>query len=188
MCSKTLQSDDRLLCDIEISGKTQTYCLKSVCNFKVTRFYLILLCKQHNWTSGTYSIEIILGCVFLGQKLSGRRFLSLPVSIFCSLSRASRASHTWLKIDRNDFYACCLRRYLHGRQSCFPSSEKRCTLFRRSSGPLENLLLQQNGENMLLQGLCVNNYNHKCEVLQIKTMTEGYDDRFPQYSTFNLSG
>ena len=59
MCSKALQSDDRLLCDIEISGKTQNYRLKSVCNFKVTRFYLILPCKQHNWTSGTYSIEII---------------------------------------------------------------------------------------------------------------------------------
>ena len=26
-------------------------CLKSVCNFKVTRFYLILLCKQYTWTS-----------------------------------------------------------------------------------------------------------------------------------------
>ena len=24
----------------------------------MTRFYFILLCKQHNWTSGTYSIEI----------------------------------------------------------------------------------------------------------------------------------
>ena len=48
--------DDRLLCDIEISGKTQNYRLKSVCNFKVTRFYLILLCKQHNWTLGSYSI------------------------------------------------------------------------------------------------------------------------------------
>ena len=54
MCPKALQSDDRPLCDIEISGKTQNYRLKSVCNFKVTRFYLILPCKQHNWTSGTY--------------------------------------------------------------------------------------------------------------------------------------
>ena len=52
------QSDDRLLCDIEISGKTQNYRLKSVCNFKVTQFYLILLCKQYNWTSDTKSIEI----------------------------------------------------------------------------------------------------------------------------------
>ena len=51
MCSKALQSDDRLQCDIEISGKTQHHHLKSVCNFKV---------KQHNWTSGTYSIEIII--------------------------------------------------------------------------------------------------------------------------------
>ena len=42
MCSKALYSDDRLLFDIEISGKTQKYCLESVCNFKVTRFYLIL--------------------------------------------------------------------------------------------------------------------------------------------------
>ena len=33
---------------------------------------------------------------------------------------------------------------------------------------------------MLLQGLCVYNYNHICEVLQIKTMTERYDDRSPQ--------
>ena len=70
-----------------------------------------------------------------------------------------------------------LRRYLHGRQSCFPSSEERCTLFRRSSGPLENILLRQNGENMLLHGLCV--YKHICKVLQVKTMTEGYDDRSP---------
>ena len=45
---------------------------------------------------------------------------------------------------------------------------------------MKNLLLQQNGENMLLQGLCVYNYKHKCEVLQIKSMTEGYDDRSPQ--------
>ena len=59
MCSNALQSDNRLKCDIEISGKTQNYRLKSVCNFKVTRFQLILPCKQHNWTSGTYSIEII---------------------------------------------------------------------------------------------------------------------------------
>ena len=48
--------DDRLLCDIEISGKTQNSRLKSVCHFKVTRFYLTLLCKQHNWTLGSYSI------------------------------------------------------------------------------------------------------------------------------------
>ena len=33
---------------------------------------------------------------------------------------------------------------------------------------------------MLLQGLCVYNYNHICEVLQIKTMTEGYDGRSAQ--------
>ena len=33
---------------------------------------------------------------------------------------------------------------------------------------------------MLLQGLCVYNYNQICEVLQIKTMTEGYDDHSPQ--------
>ena len=55
---KALWSDDRLLCDIEISGKTQNYRLKSVCNFKLTRFYLILPCKQYYWTPGTYSIEI----------------------------------------------------------------------------------------------------------------------------------
>ena len=60
MCSKAWQSDDRLLCDIEISGKTQNYGRKRVCNSKVTRFYLILRCKQHNWTSGSYSIEIII--------------------------------------------------------------------------------------------------------------------------------
>ena len=61
-CFKALYSDDRLLiwCHIEISGKTNNYCVKSVCNFNVTRFYLILLCKQHTWTSGTYSIEIII--------------------------------------------------------------------------------------------------------------------------------
>ena len=33
MCSEALQSDDRLPCDIEISGKTQNYRLKSVSNF-----------------------------------------------------------------------------------------------------------------------------------------------------------
>ena len=78
-----------------VSGKTQTYCLKSVCNFKVTRFYLILLCKQHNWTSGTYSVEIILGCVFLGWKLSGRRFLSLSLCLYflLALARLPRFSH-----------------------------------------------------------------------------------------------
>ena len=43
---------------IEISGKTQNYCLKSVCNFKVSRSSVILLCKQRNCTLGTYSIEI----------------------------------------------------------------------------------------------------------------------------------
>ena len=33
--------------------------LKSVCKFKVTRFYLIiiLLCKQHNWALDTYAID-----------------------------------------------------------------------------------------------------------------------------------
>ena len=30
---------------------------------------------------------------------------------------------------------------------------------------------------MLLWGLCSYNNNHTCEVLQIKPMTEGYDDR-----------
>ena len=41
MCFKSLHRDDRLLCDIEISGKTQNYCPKSDCNFKVTRFYVV---------------------------------------------------------------------------------------------------------------------------------------------------
>ena len=109
---------------------------------------------------GGHLLGIILGCVFLGWKLSGRRSIPLPVPIFCSLSYASCASPTWLKIGRNYFYTSFLRRYLHGRQSCL-----------RSSGPLENLLLQQNGENTLY------NYNHICEVLQIKPMTERYDDR-----------
>ena len=31
-----------------VGTKTQNYCLKSVCHFKVTRFYLTLLFKQHN--------------------------------------------------------------------------------------------------------------------------------------------
>ena len=110
---------------------------------------------------------------------AGVLFLS-PSLFFCSLSRASRASPTWLRIHRNDFYACCLRRYLHGPQSCFPSSETRCTLILMSSGPLENLLLQENGENMLLGRLCLHNYNQICYVLQIKAMTEGYDYRSPQ--------
>ena len=111
------------------------------------------------------------------DQLSGRRFISLPVPNFCSLTCASRVSPIWLRIDRNDFYACCLRTYLHGPQLCLPSSEKRCTLFLRSFGHLENLLLQKNGENMLLHGICVYNYNQICEVhvMQIKTMTEGYD-------------
>ena len=58
MSSKSLQSDDRLLCDIEVSCKTQSYCLKSVCNFPVSRSSVILLCKQHNWTLGTYCIQL----------------------------------------------------------------------------------------------------------------------------------
>ena len=98
---------------------------------------------------GGHLLGIILGCVFLGQKLSSRRSIPLPVPFFCSLLRASCASPTWLQIDRNYFYACFLPRYLHGRQSCLSSS-----------GPLENLLSQQNGENMLLRGLCSYNYNH----------------------------
>ena len=85
MCSKTLYSDDRLLCDIEISGKTQNYRLKSVCNFKVTRFYLILPCKQHNWTSGTYSIEMF---TWSHENRVGKHFsifLNLPCLISCLL-------------------------------------------------------------------------------------------------------
>ena len=42
-----------------IGTKTRNYCLKSVCHFEVTRFYVILLCKQHNWTLGAYSVRII---------------------------------------------------------------------------------------------------------------------------------
>ena len=108
---------------------------------------------------------------------------------FCSLTSASRASPTFLRIDRNDFYACCLRIYLHGPQLCLPSSEKRCTLFLRSSRHLENLLLQKNGENMLLLGICVNNYNQICEVhvMPIKTMTEGYDDHSLQEEITNVT-
>ena len=33
---------------------------------------------------------------------------------------------------------------------------------------------------MLLRGLCLYNFNQICDVLQIKTMTERYDDRSPQ--------
>ena len=47
---------------------------------------------------GGHLLGIILGCVFLGWKLSGRRSIPLPVPIFCSLSYASCASPTWLKI------------------------------------------------------------------------------------------
>ena len=112
----------------------------------------------HSSPGRTFIGHNILGCLFLGQKLSGRRFISLPVPIFCSLLRASHVSPTWLKIDRNDFYACCLQRYLHGPLSCLSSSEKRCTLFLRSSGPLENLPLNENGENMLLGELCLYYY------------------------------
>ena len=36
---------------LKYPGKTEKRDrLKSVCNFKETRFYLILLCKQHTWT------------------------------------------------------------------------------------------------------------------------------------------
>ena len=48
-----------VICDIEISGKSQNYCLKSVCNFNVTRFYSILLCRNHNWTLSIYSIGVM---------------------------------------------------------------------------------------------------------------------------------
>ena len=52
--------------------------------------------------------------------------------------------------------------------------------------PLKNLLVQKNGDNMLLQGICVYNYNQICDVLQIKTMTERYDDRSPQTISLKL--
>ena len=52
--------------------------------------------------------------------------------------------------------------------------------------PLENLLVQENGDNMLLQGLCVYNYTQICDVLQIKTMTERYDDRSPETISLKL--
>ena len=52
--------------------------------------------------------------------------------------------------------------------------------------PLENLLVQENGDNMLLQRLCVYNYNQICDVLQIKTMTERYDDRSPETISLKL--
>ena len=45
---------------LKYQAKTQNCFLKSVCNFEVTRFSLILLCKQHNWTLGTYSVETII--------------------------------------------------------------------------------------------------------------------------------
>ena len=107
-------------------------------------------------------------------------FYFFPRSYFLlALARLPRFYHLVKTIDRNDFYSSYLRRYLHG-QSCFPSTEKRCTLILRSSGPLENLLSQENEENMLLRGLCLYNFNQICDVLQIKTMTERYDDRSPQ--------
>ena len=51
--------------DIEISGKTQSYCLKSVCNFKMTRFSLILLCNNMIGLLGTYSIGIHISYIFI---------------------------------------------------------------------------------------------------------------------------
>ena len=134
---------------VEGSAKTSSV-VTIIISLKLNQLNLVNSRRAHSSPGRTFVGQNILGCVFQGQKLSGRRFISLPVPTFCSLSRASRASPTWLKKERNDFYACFLRRYLHGPQSCFPSSERRCTLFRRSSGPYENLLLLQNGENITI--------------------------------------
>ena len=47
---------------LTLKYQAKPYRLKSVATTttKVTRFYLILLCKQHNWISGTYSTGIII--------------------------------------------------------------------------------------------------------------------------------
>ena len=67
------------------SLKTKNYCLKSVCNFKVTRFYLILLWKQHNWTSGTYSFEISTWSYENRVSKHFVIFLNVPCLIACLL-------------------------------------------------------------------------------------------------------
>ena len=47
---------------LTLKYQAKPYRLKSVATTttKVTRFYLILLRKQHNWISGTYSTGIII--------------------------------------------------------------------------------------------------------------------------------
>ena len=64
MCSNHHREMMSSTSDIEISGKTQNYCLKSVCNFKVTRFSLSLFCNNIIGLLGTYSIEIYLSYIF----------------------------------------------------------------------------------------------------------------------------
>ena len=70
MSSKSLQGDGMLLCDIEISGKTQKNCLKSVCNFKVSRSSIILLCKQHNW-----SVAVVFEVILVDSEINGENDL-----------------------------------------------------------------------------------------------------------------
>ena len=83
MCSKALYSDDRLLFDIEISGKTQKYCLKSVCNFKVTRFYLIL----HSPVIFLSTYKLFLrGCDPFGQHQGSFRFSGIAKALGTRLS------------------------------------------------------------------------------------------------------
>ena len=115
MCSKALQSDDMLLCDIEISGKTENYRLKSVCNFKVTRFFLTLPCKQHNWTSGTYSIEIILDRNHKGVSLNSLKISQMSLTILSYMHFLRRRAdlvkkkNTFLGMIILVFFACALR-------------------------------------------------------------------------------
>ena len=54
----------------------------------------------------------------------------------------------------------CTNMYLHGPQLCLPPSAKPRALFLRSSGPLNNLLLKQNGRkhNRLLKPGCCSEY------------------------------
>ena len=70
--------------------------------------------------------------------------------------------------------------YLHGPQLCPPPFEKPRALFLRSSGPLDNHLLKQNGRkhNRLLKPAValimyewLQSYIAVCEMLQIKPMT-----------------
>ena len=98
-----------------VGTKIQNYCLKSVCHFKVTRFYLILLYKQHNWTLGTYSVEIIThksqrsNSKFVKDQWHVSRDFRIHACLLLASSFGKKG--TFLGIIILIFFACALSHY-----------------------------------------------------------------------------